>query len=64
LWPLLVDWALASVFVASAMFGVGKLLLREWGEGVVLAAVAVGSGYWLLRRVLRRYRPEPEEKRA
>jgi Na+/proline symporter len=51
--PALVNWALASVFVASAMFCAGKLILGFPAEGMGLLVVALASGAWLGIRVAR-----------
>lgn len=51
--PALADWALASVFVTTAMFSVGKFVLGFPAQGVGLLAVALLSGGWLGVRVVR-----------
>ncbi len=46
-------WLLGTVFIYAAMFGAGKLLLLEWGWGLTFAAVAVVTGWALLRQLTR-----------
>jgi hypothetical protein len=44
---------LGTTFIYTAMFAVGKLLLLEWGWGIGLGAVAVVTGWTLLRQLTR-----------
>lgn len=46
-------WALGTAFIYTAMFGAGKLLLLEWGWGLLFTAVAVVTGGTLLRQLTR-----------
>jgi Na+/proline symporter len=46
-------WVLGTTFIYTAMFAVGKLLLLEWGWGIGLGAVAVVTGWTLLRQLTR-----------
>ncbi|HYO45170.1 MAG TPA: hypothetical protein VEY33_00560, partial [Gemmatimonadota bacterium] len=46
-------WALGTAFIYTAMFGAGKLLLLEWGWGLLFTAVAVVTGWTLLRQLTR-----------
>jgi Na+/proline symporter len=46
-------WALGTIFIYAAMFGTGKLLLLEWAWGSVFAAVAIVTGWTLLRQLTR-----------
>ncbi len=46
-------WALGVVFIYSALFGSGKLILMEWGWGIAWSAVAVVTGWALARRLTR-----------
>jgi Na+/proline symporter len=46
-------WALGTVFIYAAMFGTGKLLLLEWAWGFGFAAVAIVTGWTLLRQLTR-----------
>jgi Na+/proline symporter len=47
-------WLLGCVMTYSALFGVGKLLLRHWALGTFLALLAVLSA-WQMSRELRRW---------
>ena len=49
--PQIINWGLAAVFVAAAMFFVGKLVLAEYAVAAVLLAIAAASGWGLLRRL-------------
>ncbi len=51
--PALVNWGLASVFVTTAMFSVGKFALGFSLQAVGLLAAALASGGWLGVRVAR-----------
>ena len=46
-------WGLGTTFVYAAMFAVGKLVLLEWGVGLALAAIAIVTGWGLLRQLTR-----------
>jgi solute:Na+ symporter, SSS family len=49
----LVDWAAGCTMVLCAMFGVGSIILQEYGNGVMLlagSAVAAGYIYWDFNR--------------
>ncbi|HEY7471491.1 MAG TPA: sodium:solute symporter family protein [Gemmatimonadota bacterium] len=46
-------WVLGTAFVYTAMFGLGKLVLLEWGWGILFTAAAVLTGWALLRRLTR-----------
>ena len=51
--PLLADlgrWVAGCVLIYAALFGAGKILLREWALGVVLLAVAAGAAGLVFRR--------------
>ncbi|MBI3697486.1 MAG: hypothetical protein HY238_21955, partial [Acidobacteria bacterium] len=43
------NWAAGCVLIYGALFGVGKVILREWTPGLVLLAAA-GVGAGVLRR--------------
>lgn len=49
--PQIINWGLAAVFVAAAMFFVGKLVLAEYFPAALLLAGALASGYALLSRL-------------
>ena len=46
-------WALGTAFVYSAMFALGKLVLLEWGWGLLFTAVALVTGWALVRQLTR-----------
>ncbi len=46
-------WLLGVVFIYAALFGLGKLVLLEWGWGLGFTALAIASG-WILARSLTR----------
>jgi Na+/proline symporter len=46
-------WVLGTVFIYAAMFGTGKLILLDWEWGIAFAAVAVVTGWALLRQLTR-----------
>ena len=49
----LVLWLVSTVFVYAALFGVGKLLLREVVPGALLVALACATGAYLWRNLSR-----------
>ena len=46
-------WLLGVVFIYAALFGLGKLVLLEWGWGVAFAVLAIASGGGLARSLTR-----------
>jgi solute:Na+ symporter, SSS family len=46
-------WLLGVVFIYTALFGLGKLLLLEWSWGIVFTVLAIGSGCALARSLTR-----------
>jgi len=46
-------WSLGVVFVYAALFGSGKLLLLEWSWGLAWSAVAIVTGWALVRQLTR-----------
>ena len=49
----IVDWLAGCLLIYGVLFGVGKLLLKEWTPGVVLLSAGVAAGafiYWDLSR--------------
>jgi Na+/proline symporter len=46
-------WAVSTIFVYSAVFGVGKVLLRSLVPGLLLLAVALATGLFLWRNLSR-----------
>jgi SSS family solute:Na+ symporter len=43
------NWFAGCVLIYSSLFGIGKLLLHEWGEGLLFVSVAAGSTWALAR---------------
>jgi SSS family solute:Na+ symporter len=51
------NWACGCVLIYGSLFGIGKLVFKEWGAGIMLAAVAIAAAMlisWNLRRRARR----------
>jgi solute:Na+ symporter, SSS family len=51
-WNLL-DWLSGCVLVYGALFGIGKIILNEYGEGALFLVISAASGafiYWDLNR--------------
>jgi hypothetical protein len=47
------DWIAGCVLIYGALFGVGKVILKEYAPGAVLLAAAIAGGaiiYWDLSR--------------
>jgi Na+/proline symporter len=47
--PHLVNWLLGCVLIYSSLFGIGKLIFKDWLVGVIYLAVAVLSGLAISR---------------
>src|SRR5207247_89110 len=48
------NWALGCVLIYASLFGIGKLVFKEWGIGLVYTAVAVAAAMlisWNMSRV-------------
>jgi len=43
------NWLAGVVAVYSTLFGIGKIVFGEWGLGILLLAIAVGSFSWIAR---------------
>ena len=46
-------WALGTAFIYTSMFALGKLVLLEWGWGLLFTAGALVTGWALLRQLTR-----------
>jgi Na+/proline symporter len=46
-------WALGTAFIYTSMFALGKLVLLEWGWGLLFTAGALVTGWSLMRRLTR-----------
>src|SRR5580698_2933227 len=60
----LVAWVLGCVMVYCCLFGTGKLLLHQAGQGALMIAISVLAALLLYRTVVRNFRVEPEEPTA
>src|SRR5215510_4127116 len=55
------NWLCGCVLIYSSLFGIGKLVFKEWEVGIMLAAVAIAAAMlisWNLRRGARRHSTE------
>jgi Na+/proline symporter len=52
-WSDITDWLAGLVFIYAALFGVGKLVLAEWIEGVLYLAAATVAGAVIARSLSR-----------
>jgi hypothetical protein len=43
---------LGCVLIYASLFGIGKLVFKEWGTGMILAAVAVVAATLISKREL------------
>ncbi len=50
----LLDWACGCVLIYGALFGIGKLILKEITPGVVFLALAAVAGSVIYRDLSRR----------
>ena len=46
-------WGVSVVFIYALTFGLGKLVLLEWGAGSAMMGLAVVTGWYLYREALR-----------
>jgi hypothetical protein len=46
------NWTLGCVLIYASLFGIGKLVFKEWGMGMILAAVAVVAATLISKREL------------
>ena len=47
---------MGCVLIYASLFGIGKLVFKEWGAGIMFAAVAIAAAMlisWNLRREAR-----------
>ena len=44
-------WLLGTTFIYASLFGLGKLLLLDWGWGVAFSSLAIVSGWALARQL-------------
>ncbi len=48
-----VNWILGCVLIYASLFGIGKLVFKEWAEGVIYIVVAVAAGALISRSLSR-----------
>jgi SSS family solute:Na+ symporter len=48
------DWIAGCAMIYGALFGAGKVILKDYGTGVVLLAVALAAGLYIYRDLNRR----------
>ncbi|HZQ17209.1 MAG TPA: sodium:solute symporter family protein [Terriglobales bacterium] len=48
------SWVMGVVLVYGCLFGIGKLVFEQWGEGILLLAVAAIAGYLIFWDLSRR----------
>jgi Na+/proline symporter len=51
--PQLVNWLLGCVLIYTSLFGIGKLVLKEWITGVAFVAVAIIAAVLISRNLSR-----------
>ena len=47
------NWILGCALIYSSLFGIGKLIFKEWGTGLLLLAVAIVAGVLISRNLSR-----------
>jgi len=50
----LLDWIAGCVMIYGSLFGVGKMLLKDYTTGLVFLAVALAAGAVIYRDLSRR----------
>ena len=45
------NWALGCVLIYASLFGIGKLVFKEWGTGLLFAATAVAAAVLISRNM-------------
>jgi hypothetical protein len=53
-WASLFDWVCGCVMIYGALFGFGKILLKEYAPGIVMLAVGFAAGAVIYRDLSRR----------
>ena len=49
----LINWVLGCVLIYSSLFGIGKLVMKEWLPAILFIIAAGGSGYIISRNLSR-----------
>jgi Na+/proline symporter len=47
------NWILGCVLIYGSLFGIGKLIFKEWGMGLLLLAIAITAGVLISRNLSR-----------
>ena len=50
----LMDWLCGCALIYGALFGIGKIILKEYGTGLIFLAVALIAGGIIIRDLTRR----------
>jgi solute:Na+ symporter, SSS family len=53
IWTQLANWVLGCVLIYASLFGIGKLIMKEWLPGIVFIAAALISGFLISRNLSR-----------
>ena len=56
-----VNWILGCVLIYASLFGIGKLVLKEWLPGMLFTFAAIAAGV-LITRNLRRAMSEEKQR--
>jgi len=48
-----VNWILGCLLIYGSLFGIGKLIFKEWGTAVLYLAVAIVAGIFITRNLTR-----------
>ncbi|HEX3739649.1 MAG TPA: sodium:solute symporter family protein [Terriglobales bacterium] len=48
------NWLMGVILVYGCLFGIGKLVFQQWGQGILLLAVAAVAGYLIFWDLSRR----------
>ena len=46
-----VNWGLGCVLIYASLFGIGKLVFKEWGTGLIFSVVAITAGILISRNM-------------
>jgi hypothetical protein len=49
----IMNWILGCVLIYGSLFGIGKLIFKEWGAGLLLLLVAIVAGVLISRNLSR-----------
>ncbi len=48
------NWLMGVILVYGCLFGIGKLVFQQWGQGILLLALAAAAGYLIFWDLSRR----------